>query len=176
MEMESQVESNRKKTALPGRITEKADALGVPWDLTEWIDQEQLVDWIERDVETLDWENPNLVACLRAHPEFQPKMLLRLLVYAYGTGIFNSEEIVAGCYENPRLRAVCAGPAPRRAEIIAFRRENIGLLKWFLLELFKRTLKAKFGEFLIPAGLKERLVESATTRLDMARHIDRGGA
>ena len=175
METEAPVEANKKKIPDSLGLTEHADALGLPWDLTEWIEDTRLMDWIKQDVDTLEWDNANLLAFLRAHPAFQPRMLLRLLVYAYATGAFSSEEIVAGCYEHPRLRSICAGPAPTREEIIAFRRENLGLLKWFLVELFKRSLRAKFGEFLIPPGLKQRLVEAAATRLDMARHIDRGG-
>jgi hypothetical protein len=155
-------------------MTARTDALGLPWDFTEWIDKEQLLKWIAADVETLEWDDRNLVAFLRAHPEFRPKTLLCLLTYAYATGVFGSDEIVSGCYEDKILRSICNGPAPMRHEILAFRRENRGLLKWFLVELFKRALRSKLGDFLIPPGLRQRLIEAAAARLDIARHIDSG--
>ena len=78
------------------------------------------------------------------------------------------------CYSDPTLRELCEGAAPTAREVIAFRRENRGLLRWFLVELFKRALKAKCGEFLVPPGLKRALFDLATERLDLARHLDRG--
>ena len=48
------------------------------------------------------------------------------------------------------------------------------MLRWFLVELFKRALKAKCGEFHVPPGLKRALFDLATERLDLARHLDRG--
>ena len=47
--------------------SEGADQLGLPWDLTEWVSAKDLLRWIDEDVATLDWNNPNLVAFLQAH-------------------------------------------------------------------------------------------------------------
>ena len=55
-----------------------------------------------------------------------------------------------------------------------FRRDCRGLLKWALVQLFKRALRARLGDFMLPAGLKRRLVDAAVMRLDLARQMDRG--
>jgi len=64
---------------------------------------------------------------------------------------------------------------PRKRDHIAFRRENRGMLRWLLTELFQRALRHKFDlRGPLPVGLKKRVEEAATTRIDIARHMDRG--
>jgi hypothetical protein len=155
--------------------SQSAEELKLPWDLTEWIDLEVLLPWIHEEIDSLNWSNPELLAHLQAHPQYQPKTMLALLTYAYATGVFESEEILRRCYDDARFRSICAEGPPQTAHSIKkFRRDNRGLLKWSLFQLFKRTLKTKLGEFLLPAGLKRYLVENAVGRLDLARHMDRG--
>jgi transposase len=101
--------------------------------------------------------------------------MLRVLTYAYATGIFGSEEITRNCYEDEVLRAFCEKQAPRAITIKRFRRENRGLLKWCLTQLFKRAFRKQFGleEAFIPAGVRRYLDHLAATRLNIARQMDR---
>lgn len=151
------------------------EKLKIPLDLTEWCQKETLVAWIHEEIETLDWSNPQLVAYLQAHPTYYPKMWLRLLTFGYVTGTFESHEIVRLCYTDANFRSLCSDPIPSASELSKFRRENRGLLKWCLSQIFRRALREKFGlgEMLLPAGLKQFLAETATIRLDIARHVDR---
>jgi hypothetical protein len=57
-----------------------------------------------------------------------------------------------------------------------FRRENRGLLKYCLFELFKRAFRARFetAGSLIPAGIRRHLLEASVARLDIARQMARG--
>ena len=82
------------------------------------------------------------------------------------------EDMVRNCYQDQRLRTLCAGVAPTVGEIVAFRRENRALLKSMLVEVFKRALRPQQGCRLFPPGLKRRLLEQATARIDIARHLD----
>jgi hypothetical protein len=103
-------------------------------------------------------------------------MFLRLLTFAYSTGLYASEDVAEGCYQNEILRLICEGIPPAPREIVAFRRENRGLLQWFLTELFKKAIKTnlKTGDILVPPGLKRCLADAAVARIDLARHMDRG--
>jgi transposase len=158
----------------------EAEKLQIPLDLSEWCEKAALLAWTKELVETLEWSNANLVAYLRAHPGYEPKIWLHLLIFAYSTGIFESEEIVRLCHADDTFRSICAGVVPSQRELSIFRRENRGLLKSYLTEILKRALREKFalGKALLPAGLRQFLVETATVRLDIARHVDRaaGGA
>src|ERR1051325_4975618 len=110
-----------------------AEELTLPWDLTEWSEPAILRQWITESVETLNWSNPDLLEYLRAHPAYQPKILLCLLTYAYATGVYDSAEIVRRCERDAAFREICGSHAPTdRNAISRFRRENRGLLKWCL--------------------------------------------
>lgn len=151
------------------------ESLRIPLDLAKWIEPPLLKKWVEEAVETLDWANPELKKYLDKHPDFQPRALLCLLIYAYATAILESEEIVAAIPGNSELRKLWRGPAPTTKELGRFRKENRALIKWGIVELLKRALQEKLqlGYLRLPSGLRQALVESAAERLDFARHMDR---
>ena len=161
------------ESSLPN--AQKTDRLSLPWDLSEWVEKDVLVRWLAEEIEGLDWANPELIAYLQAHPNYHPKMLLSIVTYAYAIGVFESEEIVRACYDDPIFRSICTEAVPSAKAIARFRRDNRGLFKWSLAQLFRRSLKNKFalGEVLLPVGLRRYLVDAAITRIDLARHMDR---
>ena len=156
-------------------IPQPENKIRVPLDLGDWIDKKILAEWVAEEIETLNWSNSELVVYLSANPAFRPKVMLRVLTYAYATGIFGSEEIARSCYEDEVLRAFCEKQAPRPITIKRFRRENRGLLKWCLTQLFKRAFRKQFGleEAFIPVGVRRYLDHLAATRLNIARQMDR---
>jgi len=151
------------------------DELKIPLDLSEWCAKQTLLAWLEDELRTLDWSNPELVAYLSLHPAYQPRMLLSVLTLAYATSVFESNEIVRLCYEDEAFRGLCSGPTPSAVELGRFRRDNRGLLKHLLSQIFRRAVKKQFGlgEAMLPAGLRQFLSETAAVRLDIARHVDR---
>ena len=155
---------------------QEADQFGLPWDISELAPRKILLQWIDKQVESIDWTNPNVTAFEAKHPEFRPKMFLRLLTYAYAIGTFASEDVVEGCYTDEVLRSICGNDPPTARAITAFRRENRGLLQWLLVELLKQAIRfhVNAGDFLISPGLKRYLADAAVARIDIARHMDRG--
>jgi hypothetical protein len=151
-----------------------AAEFALPADVTEWVGHDLVRGWVLDETGTFDWEHPALQEFLRTHPDFHPRELLCLLTFAYATAVFESEDIVAHCYRDPAWRRLVKGNVPTAAEIGKFRKENRGLLKWCLAQVFKRALRTRFelGE-LIPAGIRQYLVRDAGERLDLARHMDR---
>jgi transposase len=166
-----------KEMPTPKPESEKEDRLVFPLDLSDWLPQEQLLEAITAVVEEMNWENPELTAYLKKHPNYRPKTLLRLLSFAYAIGKFDAEEIESDCYADPFMRYICEGEPPRAVVFAKFRRANRFLLKTVLAYCFKEALKKKFklGNTLLPSGLRRFLVETAEERLDLARHLDRGG-
>ena len=144
--------------------------------MTEWCEAACLRQWIVEELDTLDWANPRLVEHLRNHPAYQPRTMLTLLTYAYATAAFESEEIIRRSHTDEAFRSICGEHVPnRRLAISRFRRENRGLLKWSLMQLFKRVIKVRLEDFRLPAGLKRRLLDAAVARLDLARQMDHSG-
>ena len=158
--------------------TKAAERFSVPWDLSTWSERERLLEVLLAEIDSLDWANPELQQLLRANPAFQPRFLLALLSFAYATGTCESEDLVALYHHDPLLQARLPAQAPTTQGITRFRRENRGLVKWCLSQLFKRVVRDKYGmgDQLLPAGLRRQLDNAAITRLDMARHCDRAAA
>ena len=158
--------------------TKAAERFSIPWDLSAWSARERLLESLLTEIDSLDWANPELLQLLSANPAFQPRFLLALLSFAYATGTCESDELVALYHRDPLLQARFPGQAPTTKGITRFRRENRGLLKWCLGQLFKQALRDKYemGDQLLPAGLRRHLEDAASTRLDVARHCDRAVA
>jgi hypothetical protein len=153
------------------------ERLSVPWNIAEWADAPTIRAWVCEELDSLDWSSPELLKFLRDNPNFRPRVLLTLLCYAYSTGNYESEEISNLCASEPELRALCAQNVPSSRALDRFRRDNRGLLKWVLVQILKRALRLRYGlnYSVMPAGLKQHLIQLATERLDMARHMDRAG-
>jgi transposase-like protein DUF772 len=153
------------------------ERLSVPWNIAEWVDPATIRAWVEEEIATLDWQNPELVKFLRENPKLRARVLLTILSYAYCTGVYESEEVSELCATDPTLRQICGEDVPSTRMLDRFRRENRGLLKWVLVQILKRALRARYNlnTSMLPAGLKQHLVDLATERLDLARHMDRAG-
>ncbi len=147
----------------------------IPWAISEWLDKPRLLAGVAEDIEGLDWSNPELVTFLQANPEFQLRLLLVLVTYAYAMGICESEDVVELYYRDEGLKRLFPTPPPSHTAITRFRRENRGLLKWSIAQALKRAVRSHFdlGDVPLPAGLKKALVDAAGTRIDVGRHLDR---
>jgi hypothetical protein len=149
--------------------------LSIPWDISEWLDKPSLLARITEDIDSLDWNNPGMIEFLRANPNFQARLLLVLITYAYAMGICESEEVAELYYGESELRRQLPGQPPSPKAITRFRRENRGLLKWSITQAIKHALRSRFelGDATLPPGLRRMLSDAAATRIDVGRHMDR---
>ena len=156
-------------------VGEQPRKFSVPWDISEWLDKLRLLAGVSEDIDGLDWDNPELVAFLRANPDFQLRLLLVVVTYAYAMGICESEEVVELYYRDEALKLRFPTPPPSARAITRFRRENRGLLKWSVAQALKRAVRSHFEleDVPLPAGLKKALIDSAGARIDVGRHLDR---
>jgi transposase len=158
----------------PDEAAEEHEQFSLPADLTQWIEPTVLMEWVEEEVEKLEWNQPEVEAYLKHHPDYRPKIMLGLLVYAYATQVLGSDEIAGRCYSDTIFRLISRGEAPSASELMRFRRENRGLLRGMLYQVFVRAIQEHHstGSILLPPGLKRGLLDSAVERLDIARHMD----
>lgn len=154
--------------------TPRAPKFKVPWDISQWIDKETLIQRLEQDVDSLNWNKPELVEFLKANPNFRPRFLLILMCYAYALGHCESEEICELCYQDELVRSRAKNEVPSPGAITRFRRDHRGLLRWLLTQGFQHALRQRYdlGNAAIPPGLTRRLREAAAVRIDVGRHMD----
>jgi hypothetical protein len=143
-------------------------------DLSDWVPPSTLRDWIEQEIERLNWDLPRIQEFPRPRLDYQTKMLLCLLSFAYATGVFCHEEVVARCHSDDMLRLICVGSVPSVQELSYFRRRNRALLERILAGVFLQAVRYMFdldAVWLSPP-LAQDLSKHAAERLDLARHMD----
>jgi transposase len=105
---------------------DRDQALLLPPDLREWLDDDHLAWFVIEAVDELDLSD--FYADYRedgwgaaAH---DPKMMLTLLTYAYCAGEPRSRQIETGCRENVAFRVICANQVPDHTTISRFRQRH----------------------------------------------------
>lgn len=148
----------------------------IPWDLGEWEKRELVRDWVVEEIERLEWDEPEVRRYIQAHPRAHPKMMLRVLTYAYLTGLFESEEIALACRQDTPLRALSGNSELTTFSIARFRRQNRPVLKWTLMRVMRRAIAAGLGcqPERMPVTFRRSVEASALERLNFARHLDQG--
>lgn len=92
----------------------------------------------------------------RGNLAYEPRMLLKVLIYSYSAGLFSSRKIAAGIDDLVALRVLAAGNRPGHRTIARFRRAN----GEHFAELFRQVVKI---------AQEAGLVEMGTLAIDGSR-------
>ena len=120
------------------RAFDPHQALLLPPSLDDWLPQDHLARFVADLVDdVLD------LATIRAdytekrgHPPYDPRLMVRLLVYGYTTGVRSSRAIERKCADDIAFRFLAADEAPDFRSISRFRRRHLDALA----DLFTRSL------------------------------------
>ena len=147
--------------------------LRLPTNLAEWCGTQKLVEWIQEEVQKLEWQQ-HWAQLDRKFPDYRPKVAVAVLAYACATWVFGSEEIVRACHADPNLQRFCEGKIPFDEELDHFRRVNRTLLEDLLTAVFVRAVAEKSNVDLeaFPPVMKQYLHSRAVERVDIVRHVD----
>jgi transposase len=111
----------------PFRPYEPEQQLLLPPSLREWLPRDHLVWFVSETVDQLD-----LDAILQKYRDggqgnlpYHPAMMLKVLIYAYATGVFSSRRIARQIEENIALRVLAAGHMPDHRTICRFREQHL---------------------------------------------------
>jgi transposase len=113
-------------------------------NLNDWLPEEHLARYIADVVE----ESLDLAPLLDryrnasgGHPAVHPKMLTKLLVYGYATGVRSSRKIERATYEDVAFRWLAADHHPDHNTIARFREKNLDVLEGLFLQGLKISEK-----------------------------------
>jgi transposase len=99
----------------------------LPPALQDWLPEGHLVHFVSDAVDQLDLEE--FERAYRAEGSgnvaYHPRLMLKLLVYGYATGVFSSRRIATHIEENIAFRVLAAGQSPSHRTIARFRQEHI---------------------------------------------------
>lgn len=109
----------------------------LPVSLREWLPEDHLAYFISEVIEELDlsaFYAPYEGDGRRKQP-FEPSMMLKVLVYAYVSGVFSSRKIARKLEEDVAFRVLAAGNFPHHRTICEFRRRHLADFQALFVEL-----------------------------------------
>lgn len=111
----------------------------LPPSLRDWLPENHLVYFVSDVVDQLDLSKIESVyeKDERGQPPFHPRMMTKVLVYAYCVGVFSSRRIQKRLIEDIAFRILAAGNQPDFRTISDFRKIHLDALQ----DLFEQVLK-----------------------------------
>jgi transposase len=121
------------KTLTPAGATKRfreydqSQSFLLPPSLDDWLPQDHEARFISEVVENLLDLSVIYDSYLKAdgYPPYDPSMMLKLLLYAYSTGVTSSREMERRCHVDLAFRWLAANAAPNYRSISRFRRRHL---------------------------------------------------
>ena len=115
----------------------------LPPNLREWVAEEHLVYFVSDVVDQL---NLSAIHAMygeekRGQPPYDPRMMTKLLVYGYCTGVFSSRRIQKRLQEDIPFKVLAAGNEPDFRTISDFRKIHIGTLQGLFEQVLEIALE-----------------------------------
>lgn len=109
----------------------------LPPSVRDWLPQGHLAWYIHDSVESLDSDQllDRYRACGKGELPYDPRMMLRVLIYAYCTGVFSSRKIAKQLEDSVPFRVLAANQMPDHRTICRFRAEHVDLFESFFVQV-----------------------------------------
>ena len=145
----------------------------LPADLREWLPEGHLAHHVSDLVDGLDLTAFYAVYAGdgRRNAPYAPRMLVKVLIYAYATGVFSSRGIARKLEEDVAFRVLAAGNFPQHRTICEFRRRHLEDFKALFVAvvcLARELGFARFGKLSID-GTKVRANASKRKAMSYGR-------
>lgn len=116
----------------------------LPPSLDEWLAEDHLARFVSELVEEVLDLGPFLASYTEARgfPPYDPRLMLKLLIYGYVTGVRSSRAIERRCRDDVAFRFLAANAAPDFRSIARFRRRHLDALKALFVESLRLCRQA----------------------------------
>jgi transposase len=116
----------------------------LPPSLNDWLPEDHEARFVSEVVEDLLDLSPIYASYESASgaPPYDPRMMLKLLVYAYSSGVTSSREIERRCHVDVAFRWLSANVAPDYRSISRYRRRHLSALDPLFLQVLSLCAKA----------------------------------
>ena len=148
----------------------------LPSDLRDWLPAGHLAHHVSDLVDGLDltafyarYEGDG-----RRKSPYEPRMMAKVLIYGYATGVFSSRGLARKLEEDVAFRVLAAGNFPSHRTICEFRRRHLGDFKRLFVEVVRlaaETGVANFGKLSID-GTKVRANASKRKAMSYGRMLE----
>jgi transposase len=159
------------------RAFDPDQVLLLPPSLNEWLPEGHLARFVAELVdEVLDLSEVYAsYREVRGYPPYDPRLMVRLLVYGYSVGVRSSRAIERRCLDDVAFRYLAADQAPDFRSIARFRRRHLDALAGLFtqsLHLAQRLGMVKMGRVAID-GTKLRANASKHKAMSYTRLVDK---
>lgn len=109
----------------------------LPPSLREWLPEDHLAYFVSDVVDELDLSEVERAyeSDRRGQPPYHPRMMTKLLMYAYCVGVPSSRKIETRTYEDVAFRVLAAGSHPDHDTIATFRSRHLGALSGLFVDV-----------------------------------------
>lgn len=114
-------------------------SLLLPPSPRDWLREDHLAFFVSDTVDALDLSA--FYQCYegdgRRNQPFDPRMMVKLLVYGYATGTFSSRKIAAKLQDDVAFRVLSAGNCPAHRTIAEFRQRHLGEFESLFIQVVR---------------------------------------
>jgi transposase len=116
----------------------------LPPSIDDWLPEGHLARFVSELVEEVVDLEPFLASYTegRGFPPYDPRLMLKLLIYGYVIGVRSSRGIEKACHDDVAFRFLAANVAPDHRSVARFRRRHLQALKGLFLESLLLCRKA----------------------------------
>ena len=116
----------------------------LPPSLREWLPEDHLAYFVSDLVDDLDLSEIETVYEDedRGQPPYHPRMMVKVLIYAYCTGVFASRRIEKRLVEDVGFRMLAAGNTPNFRTLSDFRKLHRNAVQGVFEQVLRLALKA----------------------------------
>ncbi|MHB1510863.1 MAG: transposase [Acidimicrobiales bacterium] len=144
------VEEEAPRAAAPAgeqktfRRYDQAQCYLLPPSLDDWLPEDDEARFVSEVVEDLLDLSPiyRSYESAAGAPPYDPRMMLKLLLFAYATGVTSSREVERHCRRDVAFRWLAANAAPDYRSIARFRRRHLGALPALFVQVLSLCAKA----------------------------------
>jgi transposase len=100
----------------------------------------------------------------RGFPPYDPRLMLKLVIYGYATGTMSSRKLERASYRDVAVRMLCADQHPDYRSIARFRRRHLDALSELFVQALRLCRQAKL------VGLGTLALDGTKLRANASRH------
>lgn len=116
----------------------------LPSSLSEWLPEDHLAYFISDAVDAMDLDafHARYEGDGRRRQPFDPRMMVKVLIYGYASGVFSSRKMARKLHEDVAFRVLCANNYPAHRTIREFRQLHLQEFSALFVQVVKLAQEA----------------------------------
>jgi len=116
----------------------------LPMSLSEWLPEDHLAHFVSDAVDAMDLQDfhARYEGDGRRRQPFDPRMMVKILIYGYASGVFSSRKMARKLHEDVAFRMLCANNYPAHRTIREFRQLHLKEFSALFVQVVKLAREA----------------------------------